>query len=85
MTETILHQRANRRVASDVMVARRALRRAVLGGETGFSFPVYVKSRSFVSVHPSIGIARRIDGTGTSADRTTFTWNIGAVLMLPKF
>jgi hypothetical protein len=56
-----------------------------LGGETGFSFPIYVKNRSFVSVHPSIGIARRIDGAGASADRTNFTWNIGAVFMLPKF
>ena len=56
-----------------------------LGGEAGVSFPVWVKGRSFVSVHPSLGVARRIDGVGASADRTNLTWNVGAVLMLPKF
>jgi len=67
---------------------RSALRRAsaestYLGLEGGFGFPVYGWGDSILSVRPGIGIARRIDGIGTWSDRATFTWNVGASLMLP--
>lgn len=56
-----------------------------LGTEGGVAFPVYMIGGSYVTLRPSIGIARRVDGTGASADRTNFTWSVGASLMLPKF
>jgi hypothetical protein len=38
-----------------------------------------------LSVRPSIGIAHLVHGARTSADRTTFAWNVGVNLMLPVF
>ena len=56
-----------------------------LGAEGGFAFPVSVIGQSFVTIRPSVGFARRLDGEGPGSERTTFTWNVGVCLMLPKF
>jgi hypothetical protein len=56
-----------------------------LGAEGGLSVPFYGNENAFFSVRPSIGIAHRVHGAGTSADRTTFAWNVGVTLTLPLF
>jgi hypothetical protein len=56
-----------------------------LGAEGGVAFPVSVIGQSFVTVRPSVGFARRLDGVGPESERTTFTWNVGVCLMMPKF
>jgi len=81
-----MHYGAPLRSAAGAM--RSAPRRAsaestYLGLEGGFGFPVYGWGDSILSVRPGIGITRRIDGIGTWSDRATFTWNVGASLMLP--
>ena len=56
-----------------------------LGAEGGFAFPVSVVGQSVVTVRPSVGFARRLDGVGPGSERTTFTWSVGVCLILPKY
>lgn len=56
-----------------------------VGVEGGFSFPFHEVGEAVMSVRPSVGYARRVQGAQTFADRTTLTWTIGVTLMVPKF
>jgi hypothetical protein len=53
-----------------------------VGVEGGLTFPIYGVGNTALSVRPGIGVARRVQGA--RPDRTTFTWNVGASLILPN-
>ena len=51
-----------------------------VGVEGGLAFPIYGVGNTVLSVRPGIGVARRVQGA--RPDRTIFTWNVGASLIL---
>jgi len=51
-----------------------------VGVAAGLAFPIYAHNKQFLSLRPSIGVARRLDG-----DQTTFTWSVGVNYVWPKF
>ena len=55
-----------------------------VGVAAGLAFPIYTHNNQFLSLRPSIGVARRIDGL-SGPDQTTFTWSVGVNYVWPKF
>ena len=55
-----------------------------VGVEGGFAFPVYANRKRYVTLRPSLGVARRVDGVA-GPEQTTFIWSVGVHYVWPKF
>ena len=55
-----------------------------VGVAGGLAFPIYAHNKQYLSLRPSIGVARRVDGP-SAPDQTTFTWSVGVNYVWPNF